>query len=428
MPKAIMYFPAGLLWGSATAAYCVEGASPASDWSEWGQQPEGVLDESKPGRACEWWAGRWREDFDRAQETHQTALRLSVEWARVQPEPDRWDEPALDRYREMLIGLNQRGISPLVCLHHNTNPLWFANEGGWENEQAPAYFAEYARRVVEALKAYCALWVTFSAPNAYALSAYQMGTFPPGRRDAAATGRSLVNLAKAHAGAYAAAHALQSNAQVGFTHLWSGAARRAEAGQNVFPLAFQTGKLEYGSLRENLPQLKESLDFLGIDYFSREPSPGAPKAERKKRRAPDAIPAKENSEGGYPESDPTGLREAIKWGGKFALPMYITANGCDDARDEYRRAYLAEHVHALWHMVNFNAPVRGYFHWSLIDHISWERGWNAKFGLWAVDPQTQLRSRRESADFYAEICRTGALSSDMVEKYSPGVFDKLFPV
>lgn len=48
MPKAIMYFPAGFLWGSATAAYCVEGASPASDWSEWGQQPEGVLDESKP--------------------------------------------------------------------------------------------------------------------------------------------------------------------------------------------------------------------------------------------------------------------------------------------------------------------------------------------------------------------------------------------
>ena len=129
MPKAIMYFPAGFLWGSATAAYCVEGASPASDWSEWGQQPEGVLDESKPGRACEWWAGRWSEDFDRAQETHQTALRLSVEWARVQPEPDRWDEPALDRYREMLIGLNQRGISPLVCLHHNTNPLWFANGG-----------------------------------------------------------------------------------------------------------------------------------------------------------------------------------------------------------------------------------------------------------------------------------------------------------
>ena len=196
MPKAIMYFPAGFLWGSATAAYCVEGASPASDWSEWGQQPEGVLDESKPGRACEWWSGRWREDFDRAQETHQTALRLSVEWARVQPEPDRWDEPALDRYREMLIGLNQRGISPLVCLHHNTNPLWFANEGGWENEQAPAYFAEYARRVVEALKAYCALWATFSAPNAYALSAYQMGTFPPGRRDAAAAGRRWLILPK----------------------------------------------------------------------------------------------------------------------------------------------------------------------------------------------------------------------------------------
>ena len=86
-----------------------------------------------------------------------------------------------------------------------------------------------------------------------------------------------------------------------------------------------------------------------------------------------------------------------------------------------------EHVHALWHMVNFNAPVRGYLHWSLVDHFAWEQGWSAKYGLWAVDSQTQQRARRQSADLYAEICRTGSLSSEMVEKHCPEVFDRIFP-
>ncbi len=429
MPKATFNFPVGFLWGSATAATCVEGASPASDWSEWEQQPGHVLDGSNSGRACEWWAGRWREDFDRAQESNHKALRLSVEWARLQPEPERWDEPALDRYREMLIGLKQRGITPMVSLHHYTNPRWFAEIGGWENDQAAAYFAEYARRVVDALKAHCALWLSFSAPNAYALAAYRAGTFPPGKRDEAAAGKVLVNMAKAHAAAYEAVHALQADAQLGFSHIWSGDSGRASAGRDAFPLAFRTGRLEFGSLRENLPQLKERLDFLGIDYFAREESLSASKKEkRKKRGAPDQAAVENVSESMHIANDPAGLREAIKWGWSTclcSLPL-TAAMICATITG---RSYLAEHVHALWHMVNFfNAPVRGYFHWSLTDHFAWERGWSEKFGLWGLDPQTQQRTRRQSADFYAEICRTGSLSSDMVEKHCPEVFDKIFPV
>lgn len=428
MPKATFNFPAGFLWGSASAASCMEGNSPANDWSEWEQQPEHVLDGSDSTRACEWWSGRWREDFDRAQEGYQKILRFSVDWARVQPELDRWDEQALDRYREMLLGLKQRGITPLLSLHHFTNPRWFAQMGGWENEQSAEVYAEYARRVVDALKAHCALWLTFSAPNDYILKAYRAGIFPPGRQDDKAAGRALGNIARAHAAAYTAVHTLQADAQVGFTHLWSGAGDRADTNRNAFPLAFQTGRLEFGGLRQALPQLKGALDFLGIDYFARD-ADSAPRAAKKPSRKAGAQSAAEaGKENERASSDPIGLREAVKWGGKFELPMFISANGCDDARDDFRRQYLAEHVHALWHMVNFNAQVRGYLHWSLTDHFAWEKGWNAKFGLWALDPQTQQRTRRQSADFYAEICRTGSLSSDMVEKYCPEVFDRIFPV
>ena len=100
MPKATFYFPQGFLWGTATAAHQVEGNNTNNNWWAWEQQEGRIINGDKSGRACDWWAGRWREDFDRAQETYQNAHRLSVEWSRIQPAPDRWDESALDRYRD----------------------------------------------------------------------------------------------------------------------------------------------------------------------------------------------------------------------------------------------------------------------------------------------------------------------------------------
>ena len=78
----------------------------------------------KAGLACDWWGGRWQEDFDRAAEGGQTSHRLSLEWSRIQPSRDRWDEDSLAYYREMITGLNQRGIKPMITLHHFTDPLW----------------------------------------------------------------------------------------------------------------------------------------------------------------------------------------------------------------------------------------------------------------------------------------------------------------
>ncbi len=134
MPRATFTFPGGFLWGTATSAHQVEGNNLNNDWWAWEQQEGSILNGDRSGRACDWWAGRWREDFDRAHETYQNAHRLSVEWSRIQPEPDRWDESALDRYRQMLLGLKERNMVAMVTLHHFTNPLWLAEMGGWENE------------------------------------------------------------------------------------------------------------------------------------------------------------------------------------------------------------------------------------------------------------------------------------------------------
>ncbi|RMF45510.1 MAG: glycoside hydrolase family 1 protein, partial [Anaerolineae bacterium] len=137
MPQATFHFPRGFLWGTATAAHQVEGNNTNNNWYAWEQAGRTV---HPSGLACDWWGGRWREDLDRAAEGGQNAHRFSVEWSRIQPEPDRWDEEALDHYRQMLQGMYERGITPLVTLHHFTDPLWLSEQGGWENEAAIGHF------------------------------------------------------------------------------------------------------------------------------------------------------------------------------------------------------------------------------------------------------------------------------------------------
>jgi beta-glucosidase len=118
---------------------------------------------------------------------------------------------------------------------------------------------------------------------------------------------------------------------------------------------------------------------------------------------------------------------ALTWANRFGLPIYITENGVEDAGDRMRPRYLAMHLRQLWRAVNFNWPVRGYYYWSLIDNFEWERGWTQPFGLWEVNPVTQERRKRPSADLYAEICRANALSSETVARYAPEALDQVFP-
>ena len=198
MAKAKIQFPRGFLWGTATAAHQVEGQNTNNNWHAWEEAGKTV---DKSGLACDWWGGRWREDFDRAAETGQNAHRLSVEWSRIQPERDRWDESALDRYREMLRGLRDRNMTAMVTLHHFTNPLWVDDpstdsRSGWENDETPQLFADYVRKTVSALKEYTNLWVTINEPNVYAYSGYVEGAFPPGKQDLNIALKVMVNLVR----------------------------------------------------------------------------------------------------------------------------------------------------------------------------------------------------------------------------------------
>ncbi|MBI1854979.1 MAG: glycoside hydrolase family 1 protein [Chloroflexi bacterium] len=137
MPQAVFHFPRGFLWGTVTASHQVEGNNTNNNWWKWEQ--EGHTNGTS-GLACDWWGGRWREDFDRAAEAGQNAHRFSVEWSRIQPAPNQWDEDALEKYRAMLRGLRERGILPMVTLHHFTDPLWVWEHGAWESAETAGLF------------------------------------------------------------------------------------------------------------------------------------------------------------------------------------------------------------------------------------------------------------------------------------------------
>jgi beta-glucosidase len=345
----------------------------------------------------------------------------------------------LDRYLEMLRGLRERDLTPLVTLHHFSLPIWLSEMGGWENPDTPGIFAKFTQKVVEALKDYVSYWVTINEPNVYAFSSYLLGDFPPGKQDLRLALRVYGNLARGHALSYHAIHAIQPAARVGIAHnyrsfepahAWSPLDRFLtrviqQMFNEAFPAALATGRLRtlLGWMR--IPEARATQDFFGLNYYTRNRvafrlnQPGFFHLGYR----PDA----EFSKSGFLANEPTGLSEAIQWARKFNKPILVTENGVDDSDDTLRPNYLAEHIHQMWRAVNFNVPVKGYFHWSLVDNFEWERGWTLRFGLWELDPETQARRKRPSADFYAEICQENGLSADMVARYAPAVFNQLFP-
>jgi len=139
MAQAILNFPREFIWGTASASHQVEGNNFNNNWYAW-EKSGHIIHRQSSGLACDWWGGRWREDFDRASEMGQNAFRISIEWSRVQPDPNRWDEDVLDYYRQILRGLLERGMTPMVTLHHFSEPLWISELGGWQNDVILEYF------------------------------------------------------------------------------------------------------------------------------------------------------------------------------------------------------------------------------------------------------------------------------------------------
>lgn len=432
-----MHFPPDFLWGTATAAHQVEGNNTNNDWWQW-EQAGHIVSGHNSGLACNWWADA-EADLDRAAEMGTNAHRLSVEWSRIEPEPSVFDEEALTRYREILQGMRQRGIRPMVTLHHFTNPIWLAEKGDFSSELAVDYFNRYTGKVVAALGDLVTEWVTINEPLIYVFMRHVLGVFPApeGQRGWSAAMRTTRHLLRAHAVAYHAIKERHPETPVGvaknFLHV--------EAADSSSPLdrwlagwvdrlfnglwmeAMASGRLRWPLGRGRIDHLAGSFDYVGVNYYTR-----LPVSFTLRPLSAVGLGGAEGALGDeivqpYPE----GLLPLLKKLQRFNRPIYITENGTPDAEDNRRPALLMEHLRQVWLAINFNFRVMGYYHWTLTDNFEWDRGWTQRFGLIAMDPDTQERTWRDSGRLYQEICRRGVLDDQMAERYAPALLKTMFP-
>src|SRR5437660_2166050 len=154
--QRVLRFPESFLWGTASASYQCEGGITNNQWYWWEQQGR-ILSGDICGSAANWWQ-QAEADFERARQMENNALRLSVEWSRIEPEEGRWDNSVIERYRAMLAALHRQHMVPVVTLHHFTDPLWFTERGGFARADNLRYFVRYVRYVVSQLQDLCNFW------------------------------------------------------------------------------------------------------------------------------------------------------------------------------------------------------------------------------------------------------------------------------
>jgi beta-glucosidase len=409
------------LWGVATSAYQIEGASD-NDWTEW-EREQRLRDRRT---RCGEGAGhrrRWRADFGLLSSLGANAYRYSVERSAIEPRPGCFSEAELALERERADALLRLNIEPCVTLHHYTHPRWFWSDGGWENPESVAGFRRYAEVVADALGPRVRLWVTLNEPIVFLLGGYLGGKIPPGRSSFAAAARALEHMLRAHAEAASAIRSKCPGSRVGIAHNMLAFApdrsdsaldrRLARQGERLYNLALletiATGRLDWscpgqGRVRAHLDDFPASHDFVGVNYYSR--------VHIRFRGLPGAVgeyfyrdpAARGLTDTGW-EVHPHGFDVVLRQAGETGLPILVTENGIATRDDRRRHDFLREHALVLAHRRLAGTPIDGYFYWSLLDNFEWLEGFGPRFGLFEVDYATFARRRRPSADVFARLGR-----------------------
>jgi beta-glucosidase len=426
-------FPAGFQWGVSTSAHQFEGGNVHNQWHQWEARGR-IRSGESCGAACDWWL-HIEADLDRAQQLGLNALRLSVEWSRLEPTPNKWDKPAIRRYREILKAIRRRGMRVFISLHHFTHPTWFEYKGAFTSSEGPGLFELFAERAVTEFGDLCTDWVTFNEPNVYAAFGYLFGEFPPGRVNDFQFGlAALLGTHRAHGLAYDAIHRLQADAGVGIAvhYVIFRAQGRSLANRllaRVYDAAFNRSTLSLlltGSmpgtmsvLAGRIPEVIGKIDFVGLNVYNRL---HVRWPERKDKTGgifvpPDVPQGDHGIDLPYGEAYPDGVITAVETYSQLRKPIYILENGVPDRTDRIRPWVIVNTLRNISELLRRGFDVRGYFHWSLLDNFEWNEGWKLRFGLFEVDPRTQKRSPRLSARLYRDIVMQNSISETVLEQF-----------
>ena len=426
-------FPSTFVWGTATAAYQVEGAATEdgrgeSIWDRFSATPGNVANGDTGAIACDTYH-RYAEDIRLMRTLGIGAFRLSVAWPRILPEGrGPVNRAGLDFYDRLVDDLLANGLDPYVTLYHWDLPQALEENGGWPVRDTVDAFTEYTEVVVARLGDRVRHWITQNEPWVISWLGYGLGVHAPGRTsdsDALAAGHHIL---LAHGRAAEVLRREAPDSEVGIavdlvpmypfsdTEADIEAAHREDGFRNRWFLDAVLGRGYPEDMLERyaeiLPPIADGdletiaapLDFLGINYYTRNVvRAGVGEV---------ATEGAEHTDMGW-EVYPNGLRDLlVRLHAEYELPdLYITENGAafpdsrnnGTVRDPRRIAYLGDHLDAVASAIAGGVPVRGYFLWSLLDNFEWAFGYSRRFGIVYVDFETLERVPKDSFAWYRDF-------------------------
>ena len=447
-------FPSNFFWGTATAAYQIEGAwkedgKGESIWDRFAHTPGRIKNGDTGDGACDSYH-RWREDIALMRAMNLNSYRFSISWPRVQPTGSGpANSKGIDYYSRLVDALLEARIRPFVTLYHWDLPQTLEDSGGWPNRDTASRFADYTELVARSLGDRVSDWMLFNEPSAFVDLGHLEGTHAPGHKSLVDFLRASHTVNLAQGAGFRALKAIRPSTRVGTAFSMSAcepatnseddqlATERAHAMTNLWflepalngrypdALAFlpETAmKIQSG----DLDKMRAPLDFIGINLYYRiiVTAPGA--LERLSHAQQWLFPVKMVGGEQGPKTDcgweiwPRALYDVVtRITRDFNRPVIeVTESGCayndapdptgvihDTRRIEYHRQYLQTLARAMAD----GADVRGYHAWSLLDNFEWAEGFSQRFGLTYVDFKTQRRTIKESARWYAKVAAGNAL-------------------
>ena len=455
-------FPADFLFGAATASYQIEGAvhedgRGPSIWDTF-SHTDGKIWNGDNGDVAVDHFHRYADDVAAMAEIGLTAYRFSFAWPRIIPAgTGEVNTSGFAFYHRLLDELEKYGIEPIATLYHWDLPQALEDLGGWPERATAEAFAEYARVMATEFKDRIRFWSTFNEPWCTSFLGYGSGAHAPGRSNHADSLAATHHLNLAHGLAYRAIKDVAPDATVSIvlnSHLprpWNVAdPRDVHAAHKIDALANGVfidplTKGEYPAilleatqditdwsfvLPGDLDTIKGTVDLIGVNYYSSHtvrhndgPRHDTGEDGHKSTRF-SCWPGADDVEFmpllgrrttmGW-NVDPSGFHaHLMRISNAFDVPIIVTENGAswpdevdEDGRirDLDRYTYYHDHLSALLQARAEGADIRGYMAWSLMDNFEWGYGYSKRFGMLRVDYDTQVRTWKDSAYWYAETIR-----------------------
>jgi beta-glucosidase len=416
-------FPSGFIWGAATAAHQVEGGNSNADlWAL--EQATPSLFREPSGAACDQW-NRFADDVAVLAALGLQAYRFSIEWARIEPEEGQFSRAALEHYQRCIDACNARGVTPIITFHHFTLPLWVARKGGLLNPGFSELFARYCEATSKALRDF---------PFACTLNELNIPMYVRAllrKRLEREDGPALIAAGEAALGSSMDSVFILAPPEAVLEQGLGAHARGRDAIKSVHPqckvgmtLSLQEVEAEPGAeaardayraeVYDPFLDAGRNDDFIGLQTYSR--------VVINNNKHTYVPPDRPQTQMGW-EDRPEALAATCRYmWERTGAPILVTENGWAGHDDIRRSAFVRDALVALKLEMDRGANVLGYLYWSLMDNYEWFSGYGPRFGLIAVDRNTQRRRIKPSALALGEIARRNSLAaeSEAVEESPAG--------